>query len=225
MAPLFRAIMAGGSLRDRLIASVGGLFGIGVTAAVSFVLLQSAAPLPLIVAPMGASAVLIFAVPASPLAQPWPVIGGNVISVLVGITAAKLVPDTALAAGVAVGAAILIMSLLRCLHPPGGAAALTAVIGGQHIAAAGYWFALLPVGINAVLLAATGWLFHRLSGHSYPHCPAVGSGAAEIGPEPRLDDIDCALMDLGETYDISKEDLALLVARVEHHARARTGRR
>lgn len=225
MVPLFRAIMAGGSLRDRLIASVGGLFGIGVTAAVSFLLLQSAAPLPLIVAPMGASAVLIFAVPTSPLAQPWPVIGGNVISALVGITAAKLVPDTALAAGVAVGAAILIMSLLRCLHPPGGAAALTAVIGGQHVAAAGYLFALLPVGINAVLLAAAGWLFHRLSGHSYPHRPAVQSSAAEYTPKPHLDDVDRALEDLGDTFDISREDLALLVARVTHHARARTGRR
>lgn len=223
MTALFKPLLAGATVRDRAIACLAAAIGIAGMAIACALLPTSTAPL--IVAPMGASAVLIFAVPASPLAQPWPVIGGNVISALVGITAAKLVPDTALAAGVAVGAAILIMSLLRCLHPPGGAAALTAVIGGQHVAAAGYLFALLPVGINAVLLAATGWLFHRRSGHSYPHRPAVQSSAAEYTPKPHLDDVDRALEDLGDTFDISREDLALLVARVTHHARARTGRR
>lgn len=223
MRPLFRAILAGGSLRDRLIASVGGMGGIGITAAVSFLLLKTDAPLPMIVAPMGASAVLIFAVPASPLAQPWPVIGGNVISALVGITVARLVPDLALAAGVAVGAAILIMSLLRCLHPPGGAAALTAVIGGQAVTDAGYAFALAPVGINALLLALAGWLFHRLSGHSYPHRADSLPKKADRVLEPHPDDLDRALADLGETFDISREDLSLLVSRVSHHSIVRSG--
>lgn len=218
---LFRAILAGGTLRDRLIASLGGLAGIGITAAASFLLLETSAPLPMIVAPMGASAVLIFAVPASPLAQPWPVIGGNITSALVGITVARLVPDLALAAGIAVGAAILIMSLLRCLHPPGGAAALTAVIGGHDVVSTGYMFALSPVGINAVLLALAGWLFHRLSGHSYPHRAESRPQPAEVAPAPHPDDIDRALADLGETYDISREDLAMLVSRVSHHAKAR----
>ncbi|MEG8058719.1 HPP family protein [Sphingomonas sp. 22L2VL55-3] len=82
--------------------------------------LHGSGPLPLLVAPIGASAVLIFAVPASPLAQPWSVVGGNIISALVGVTAARFVPIPYLAAGVAVGGAILVMSLLRCLHPPAG---------------------------------------------------------------------------------------------------------
>ncbi|OWK31776.1 HPP family protein [Sphingomonas mucosissima] len=225
MFPLFRAILAGATLRDRLVASAGGVAGIGITAAASFLLLKTAAPLPMIVAPMGASAVLIFAVPASPLAQPWPVIGGNIISALVGITVARLVPDVALAAGVAVGAAILVMSLLRCLHPPGGAAALTAVIGGAEIASAGYMFALVPVGINAILLAMAGLLFHRFSGHSYPHRADALPKQADRVPEPHPEDLDRALADLGETFDISREDLALLVARVSHHAKVRAGRR
>ncbi|MCC2980513.1 HPP family protein [Sphingomonas sp. IC4-52] len=223
MVPLFRAILAGGSLRDRVVASAGGLAGIVITAAVSFLLLKDMAPLPMIVAPMGASAVLVFAVPASPLAQPWPVIGGNIISALVGITVGRLVPDVALAAGVAVGAAILIMSLLRCLHPPGGAAALTAVVGGPAVVSAGYLFALVPVGINAVLLTLAGLLFHRFSHHSYPHrAPSLPQQIDRVS-DPHPEDIDRALADLGETFDISPEDLALLVARVSHHARIRSG--
>lgn len=226
MKPLFHAILAGGTLRNRLVASAGGVFGIAVTAAVSVLALQGAAPLPLIVAPMGASAVLIFAVPTSPLAQPWPVIGGNTVSALVGITVARFVPDVALAAGLAVGSAILVMSLLRCLHPPGGAAALTAVVGGPAVASVGYHFALVPVAANALLLTLAGLLFHRVSGHSYPH----RADALPIKPdplrEPHLDDIDRALEEVGETFDISREDLALLVARISHHASVRSsGRR
>ncbi|RYH63846.1 MAG: hypothetical protein EON54_07270, partial [Alcaligenaceae bacterium] len=72
-------------------------------------------------APLGASAVLVFAVPASPLAQPWAVIGGNVLSALVGSACAALIPDPAWAGAAAVALAIALMFSLRCLHPPGGA--------------------------------------------------------------------------------------------------------
>ncbi|MFG3757464.1 HPP family protein, partial [Klebsiella pneumoniae] len=76
---------------------------------------------PLLVASIGASAVLLFAVPASPLAQPWPIIGGNSVSALVGIVVARAIGDPLLAAAVAAALAIAVMSLARCLHPPGGA--------------------------------------------------------------------------------------------------------
>ena len=94
---------------------------------------------------------LVFAVPSSPMAQPWSVIGGNIISTVIGVLVYQAVPDMGLAASFAVGAAILIMSLLRCLHPPGGASALTAVIGSDAIHTAGLEFALLPVGIKLVV--------------------------------------------------------------------------
>ena len=156
--------------------------------------------------------------PASPLAQPWPVIGGNVLSVLVGVAVARLVPDPRLAGAVAVGAAILAMSLLRCLHPPGGAAALTAVIGGPAVSAAGYGFALLPVGVNAVALTLAGIAFHRMSGHSYPHrTPMAPPQPVEIGPA----DVERALAELGETLDVDPDDLLLLARRAAAHARAR----
>jgi CBS domain-containing membrane protein len=142
----FVPILAGATLRDRLLACVGALTGIALTGLVSATALHGWAALSLLVAPIGASAVLVFAVPASPLAQPWSVVGGNVVSALVGVTAARFVPIPYLAVGFAVGGAILAMSLLRCLHPPGGAASLTAVIGGPAVVGAGYAFPFVPSG-------------------------------------------------------------------------------
>ena len=177
----------------------------------------------LLAAPLGASAVLLFAVPSSPLAQPWPIVGGNVVSALVGVVVAQLLGHGALAVGVAVGAAILAMSALRCLHPPGGGTVLLPVLA-PAVLAQGYGFALLPVGLNAIALTAIGIAFHRVSGHSYPHRPM------KIPDRPRLlmEDVDAALAESGETFDVSREDLEALLDRAERHAAARriaTGRR
>lgn len=221
----FIPLLAGASLRDRAIGSVGALLGIGVTGAICALFFPAATPW--IVAPIGASAVLLFAVPASPLAQPWSIVGGNVISAAFGIIAAGLVPQPALAAALAVGGAILIMSLFRCLHPPGGAAALSAVIGGHSLASGHAAHLLLPVAINSLILVSAGWAFHRFSGHSYPHRAALVEGRPAVAAAARgllMDDIDAALDELGETFDIGREDLALLLARAEFHAAARIGR-
>lgn len=224
MRALFAPILAGATFGDRLLACTGAAVGITLTAIVTAMAFGNGWTAILLVAPMGASAVLIFAVPASPLAQPWSVIGGNVISAIVGVGIASMVSSPALASGLAVGGAILAMSLLRCLHPPGGAAALTAVIGGPAVTAAGWMFPVLPVGINAVILTAAGMLFHLLSKHSYPHravamtaVPAVLEGDSIPHPE----DLDAALADLGETFDIGREDLDLLLERVKVHAAIR----
>lgn len=221
---IFVPLLAGASLRDRVIASVGALLGIGFVGLTCAALLPSS--FPWIVAPMGASAVLLFAVPASPLAQPWSIAGGNVISAIVGVVVTQVVRDPAIAAALAVSIAILTMSLLRCLHPPGGAAALSAVLGGYGLFSGHAADFLIVVLVNSLLLVAIGWIFHRFSGHSYPHrakpvegkilAPAPGSGLS-------MDDIDDALADLGETFDISREDLALLLERAEVHAAARRG--
>src|SRR5262249_10604861 len=128
--------------------------------------------LPLIVAPMGASAVLLFAVPASPLAQPWSIIGGNTISAIMGVAAASMIKDPVIATGVGVSLAIAAMSFTQCLPPPGGAAALTAVLGGPVVASWGMLFPFVPVALNSCLLVAIGLLFHKLSRHSYPHIVA-----------------------------------------------------
>ena len=99
---LFNPLLAGASFRDRVIGCVGALIGIGLTALACTGLNLTVAELPLLLAPVGASAVLVFAVPASPLAQPWSVVGGNVVSALMGVTVAQLMPPSIIAAGLAV---------------------------------------------------------------------------------------------------------------------------
>lgn len=219
---VFRSILSGGSFYDRLIAGLGALVAIAVTAAVCSFVPTDMHDLPFIVAPLGASAVLVFAVPASPLAQPWPVIGGNVISTLVGVQIYHLVPNIYVAAGTAVGAAIILMSLLRCLHPPGGAAALTAVIGSQGVHEAGYAFAFMPVAINSMLLVALAILFHKMTEHSYPHRPAI-LPKTPVEPYFNMSDIDAAIEDMHDSFDISREDIEALMHFAERHAVERRG--
>lgn len=219
--PFFKPLLAGANLRDRAIACLCAAIGIALTIVVCAGLPLAEADLPVIVAPLGASAVLVFAVPSSPLAQPWPVVGGNTISTLVGVAVFDLVPHATVAAGVAVGAAILVMSFLRCLHPPGGAAALTAVIGSQGIHDAGYAFAFAPVAINSIALVALAMFLHRVTAHSYPHVPAAPM------PVKWLDasDVDAALEEMHESFDIAREDFDALLAHAERHAEARRARR
>jgi CBS-domain-containing membrane protein len=114
----------------------------------------------MLVASMGASAVLLFAVPHGALSQPWPVFGGHLISALIGVTCAKLIPEPTLAAGLAVALAIGAMHYLNCLHPPGGATALSAVIGGQAVHQLGYQYLLTPVLLNVVTLLLIAIVFN-----------------------------------------------------------------
>lgn len=223
MIPLFRPLLANAGFGRRLVACIGAAIGIALTMIVCSQVPWIEGDLPIIVAPLGASAVLVFAVPASPLAQPWPVVGGNILSTLVGVAVFQAIPNVTIAAGVAVGCAILAMSLCRCLHPPGGAAALTAVIGSAGIHDAGYAFAFAPVGINSIALVSIGIFYHRMTALSYPHEPASPLAVA-AGVEPggiRPEDVDAALAETPDAFDIAPEDLTLLLERAEHFARVR----
>lgn len=227
---LFNPILAGATLRERLLGCLGALAGICLTGLVCTLIFGSSVHLPLIVAPIGASAVLLFAVPASPLAQPWSIVGGNTISAFVGVTAAHVIGDPMLATGIAVALAILVMSFTKSLHPPGGAAALTAVIGGAAVAKAGFWFPLVPVAINSILLVGLGIVFHRLAGRQYPHRTAANPvnphKTADVPASLRVgftqEDIDVALGDLHETLDIDRSDIDALLRQVELNALLRT---
>jgi CBS domain-containing membrane protein len=115
-----------------------------------------------IAAYMGAAAVLIFAAPHSPLSQPWPLLGGHVVAAFVGVTCRELIPDMLLASASAVALALVAMQALRCLHPPGGAAAMIAVVGGSDIHELGYWYVLVPVGLNALVLLALALVINNL---------------------------------------------------------------
>ena len=223
---LFSPILAGATLKDRLLGCLGALVSICLTGLVCGLVFGDHPQLPLIVAPVGASAVLLFAVPASPLAQPWSIVGGNTISALVGVSVVQFVSDPMLAIGLAVSLAILAMSLTRSLHPPGGAAALTAVIGGAAVARAGFWFPLIPVAINSLILVALGVLFHRLAGRQYPHRQAAAPINLHKTADPPAalrvgftsEDIDAAIASLNETLDVSRADLDALLREVEMQA-------
>jgi CBS domain-containing membrane protein len=183
---------------------------------------------PWFIAPMGASAVLLFAVPASPLAQPWSIVGGNLVSALIGVTCAQWLGHTGLAAGGAGALAIAAMFALRCLHPPGGAVALTAVLGGPAIGQLGYSYALWPVAANSALLLLLALLFNNLLHRRYPH-QAVPQPhphrTADLPPSARLGfskaDLDAALGAQGELLDISQDDLEEILTRAELHASRR----
>nr|WP_235837759.1 HPP family protein [Chitinasiproducens palmae] len=163
-----------------------------------------------LVAPMGASAVLVFAVPASPLAQPWSVIGGNSLSALVGAVCAMAIPDPALAGAAAVGIAIGVMFQMRCLHPPGGAAALLCALG-----AVGVKFVLFPVLVNCLLLTATGIAYNRLLGRRYPHVPHAPPAAPARSSRFSATDLDAALAHYNQVLDVSRDDLEALLQYAE----------
>ena len=197
--------------RERWRATLGALVGILLTAWASRWFSGALHMGPWLVAPLGASAVLVFALPASPLAQPWSVVGGNTLSALVGVACAVVIPDPALAGALAVGLAIGLMFTLRCLHPPGGATALLVVMAHNtdfHIAA-------FPILFNSVLLVLAGVLYNQLTGRRYPHTqepvhPAGPTPASRFSPA----DLDTALARYNQVLDVSRDDLEALL----HHA-------
>jgi CBS domain-containing membrane protein len=214
------------SLQERLRVSTGALTGICLTGLVSSLALGSDASVPLIVAPMGASAVLLFAAPASPLAQPWSIICGNLVAALIGVTCALLIPNLLIAAGIAIALAIAAMLVFNCLHPPSGAVALTAVLGGPAIHDAGYWFALSPIALNSVILLSVALVFNNATGRRYPHLtPAPGQPAQKTSdplPSHRIgpgeSDIAAAIQDLDEVVPVSPDDLDVLFHKAQIRA-------
>ena len=164
-----------------------------------------------LIAPLGASAVLVFALPASPLAQPWPVIGGNTLAALVGVACARWLPEPAWAGAFATAAAIGLMLSLRCLHPPGGAMALLAVL--THTTQ--FSFALFPALANSALLVLAGVAYNTLTGRRYPHVqlPPRPSTSPDAGFSQA--DIDAVLARYNQVLDISPDDLASLIQQTE----------
>ena len=168
-----------------------------------------------LVAPLGASAVLVFGVPASPLAQPWAVVGGNSLSALVGIACVHAIGSPVLAAAVAVALAIGLMFSLRCLHPPGGAAALLTVLMGVQ----DWHFALFPVLLNSLVLVAVGMAYNSATGRRYPH-PQLASAPPATEGQPRFGtaDLDAVLARYNQVLDLPRDDLQTLLQEAELQA-------
>jgi CBS domain-containing membrane protein len=199
-------------------AAVGALLGIAAAALMTgLVLGTNSAALPWLVAPVGASAVLVFALPASPLAHPWPVLGGNLLSAAVGLAVGHVVRDAPLAAAIAVAVAIGVMSAARCLHPPGGACAMLGAMGGPLIAAAGWQAFLFALWLDLLAMLFVALWYNNLTGHRWPHQPAA---AARLPPSPWLGvydaaDLDAVLEDWEEVLDVGRDDLDALFRAVE----------
>ena len=165
----------------RIRSCLGALFGIAFTAWVAHAVLGGGIETPLLVAPMGASAVLLFAVPESPLAQPWSIMGGNICAAVVGVVCAKLIGTPMVAAATAVALAISVMLAFRCVHPPSGAVALTAVLGGPAIHELGYRFVVIPIALQSAALLTAALVFHLLMGHRYPRSFSGEARHATLG--------------------------------------------
>lgn len=214
------------SQEEIFISSSGAVIGIGLVAWVSYHLLGSAA-LPFIVASMGAAAVLLYAAPHSPLTRPWSFVGGHLVSAAVGVTCAQWVPDLFLASGLAVGLAIFAMHQLNCLHPPGGAAALVAVIGGEPIQTLGYLYILIPVGLNVLILGCAVWLTRRLLAYRQQAKTFIPcSDEYEKYEMPNIipfsdDDLNSALQELNTYIDVTIEDLNDIYARATSFSQQR----
>ncbi len=213
--------------RLALRAGAGAFFGILVTGLAARGLMDGAFSLvPLLIAPVGASAVLLFAIPASPLAQPRSVIGGNVISALVGLACALWIPMPLLAAAVAVCAAILLMSVAGCLHPPGGAIALGGVLTGANGGGPIYMYPL-TVALCSALMVAVAIGYARLTHTGYPQAttPAKVHRTQDPAPTERVGftpaDLDAAMKEYGKLLDVSREDLDALFRQVELQAHRR----
>ena len=155
------------SWQERLRSCLGAFLGLMLVLTIAKYLGEIGGLDEWLMASLGASALLVFALPGSPMAQPWAVIAGNTVSALVGITIANLISEPLLAMAIAAALSILGMFILRCLHPPAAAVALIAVLG--HVLH--YRYALFPVMVDSILLVMAGTLYSNITGKNYPNQP------------------------------------------------------
>jgi len=156
---------------------------------------------------MGAATVLLFAVPHGPLSQPWPLFGGNLISALVGVLCAQFISDIYIAAAMAVAVAVILMYYLKCIHPPGGATALSAVVGGPAVSALGFQYIITPVLLNVIIIFSVAVLFNFP--FKWRRYPASMIEAEQQVPEVMFTHlaIEHAMHQLDTFVDVSEDDL------------------
>ncbi len=213
---------------EKLISGLGAFLGIFTVFYTSTYFIDDTSAY-LIVASMGASAVLLFSVPHGPLSQPWALVGGHFFSAIIGVTCAQYVPDVFIAAPLAVGLAVTAMYYLNCIHPPGGATALSAVVGGETAHQLGYQYVLTPVMFNVAAILTIAIAFNYL--FKWRRYPAY---LAQLPPSVTTKEIDdvrneaishedfvYALSEFDSFLDISENDLLTIYDLVikHHHAK------
>jgi CBS domain-containing membrane protein len=216
------------SEREHWISATGGLLGMLAVWWISFLLLDAQGAV-LVATSMGSTAVMLFAAPHGPMSQPWPLIGGHLVSALTGVACVQwLGSEHVMTAPLAVGLAIAAMYSLRCLHPPGGATALGAVLGGETVHALGYGYIVSPILLNSLVILAVAVAFNfPFAWRRYPQCWHRRTQARAVPVEESMiphSSLVYALSQIDTFVDVSEEDLQRIykLALGQHHEAAST---
>lgn len=201
-------------------AAIGACLGIFVSAVFCRELFGIDITLHLL-GPVGASAVLLFAVSTGALAQPWSILGSYLVAALVALASIKLFGNTIIAASVAVCSSIVLMCIFRCLHPPAAAVAICIVTSKNELSPMGL-HVLGPVMLNAVCLLAGALIYNNLTRVRYPKAQARDLPVPQQAPISNdgfnAEDLEKALEEMGEFVDVSREDLEAILHKTEAHA-------
>jgi len=202
---------------EKYISGLGAFCGIYAIWLVSSSFLDPQV-VPFIVASMGASAVLLFGVPHGQLSQPWNLCAGHFLSALAGVSCAIAIPDQGLAAGAAVGLAVFLMHYTQSIHPPGGATALFAVIGGPSVHQLGYNYVVTPIMLNVLVILSIAIIFnYSFRWRRYPEALTPPLKSCDQG-HLQHDDLQYALEQLDAVSTITEHELAELFILAEKHA-------
>lgn len=204
------------SEREHWISATGGLLGMLAVWWISFLLLDAQGAV-LVATSMGSTAVMLFAAPHGPMSQPWPLIGGHLVSALTGVACVQwLGSEHMMTAPLAVGLSIAAMYSLRCLHPPGGATALGAVLGGESVLALGYVYVLSPILLNSLVILVVAVVFnYPFAWRRYPQCWHRREEPADEPDEKHMiphSSLVYALSQIDTFVDVSEDDLQRIYA-------------
>ncbi|CAG8868783.1 hypothetical protein PS627_03166 [Pseudomonas fluorescens] len=213
--------------KEWLRAGIGALIGLFLAGWLCSMVFGSSVALHLL-GPLAASAVLVFAVHSGPLAQPWPVLGSYATAGAVGLAMRYGFGAELWVAAAALGLSIGMMCVLRCLHPPGGGVAVSAVLADAGLVSLGDHL-LQPIMLNALILVTVAIIYNRLTGVRYPkramprkdlhhtHDPLPGARVGVSG-----EDLDQALEEIGEFVDVTRDELERIIQATEEHALQRS---
>lgn len=155
--------------KEHFFTFLGAFFGIGIIGFINSKYFVANDTL-FLIGSFGASSVLIYGAINSPLAQPRNLIGGHIVSAIIGVTIHKIIPNELwLSAALAVSLSIVLMQITKTLHPPGGATALIANIGSEKIKNLGYFYVLSPVLSGVLILFIVALIFNNITpNRKYP---------------------------------------------------------
>ena len=216
------------SHHEILIIAISTLAALALIVLISKQLLSGLA-LPFVVASMGASAILMFAAPSSPMSHPWAVAAGHFVSATVGVVCLNSFGTPLIAAPIAVTLSILLMLYLRCLHPPAGATAMLIALGGEQIRAAGYQIILTPIVLNIVILLCAAAMIHHITRQQRQRIHRAKTiqwineleAGRPLAPRLALDDVVAARTQLDTYIDVEDEALLQLMRLAVHNTHQR----